>query len=192
MSPIAVLALPLLSAPTLRIFFERGGVPEGLGNDGGIVNAGGSAGTSARTGIFLTGGTLLVVRCCRAELARCAASPSRDRAGDLEILPDVLPTTGTCMGNDIDIPGEADLDVRCFPVAAFAELLLGIPFLSISGTALVPIIAKTRFGDPAKRLGAKEPRVACGPGPLSFEELVISNSMTSSRALYSKAIADME
>ena len=152
--PIAVLALPLLSAPALRIFFECGGVPEGLGNDGGIVNAGGSAGTSARTGIFLTAGTLLVVRCCRAELARCAASPSRDRAGDLEILPDVLPTTGTCMGNDIDIPGEADLDVRCFPAAAFVELLLGMPFLSISGTALVPIIANTRFGDPAVRLGA--------------------------------------
>ena len=186
-----MLALPLLSAPALRVFFVRGGVPEGLGNGGGTVNAGGNAGTSARTCMFLTGGTLVVVRCGRAELARCAASPSRDRAGDLEILPDVLPTTGTCMGNDIDIPGEADLDERCFPVAA-VELILGMPFLSISGTGLVPIIAKTRLGDPAVRLGAKEPRAACGSGPLSFEELIISNSMTSSRTLYSKAIADME
>ena len=102
-----------LELPALCDFFVRGGVPLVLGKDGGTVNAGGNAGTFERAGMFRTGGTIGLPRVGRAEFDRCAASPSRDNAGDLDTLPEVWSDWGICMGNDMfDSAGEADRAVR--------------------------------------------------------------------------------
>ena len=124
---------------------------------------------------------LAAVRNGRAECDRCAASPSRDNAGDRDTLPDELSDEGICMGNDVwESAGEADRAVRLLLIVATA---LGIPLRSVSGATPVPIIARMRPGELAVRLGSNDGLAAGGATPLSFEELVSSNSIAASITL---------
>ena len=131
--------------------------------------------------MFRTGGTIVgALRTGRAECDRCAASPSRDNAGDRDTLPDELSNGGICMGNEIfESAGEAERAVRLLEVVATVPAM---PLRSVSGvTPAVPIIANTRLGEPALRLDSNEGLVAGGATPLSFDELVSSNSIAASR-----------